>query len=226
MIEDIDTWLRQSLDDRKVTRAERQELAEHSAGLSADNDREAIRRRAFEMAAGAIDDSAGREILDWLEDVVKALRDPAAAGQAVHSEVFFSPGEDCPAAIIRLFEDARKSVDICVFTITDDRISDAIVEAHRRGVRIRILTDDAKAEDLGSDIGRFEHVHIPVRVDRSPFHMHNKFAIFDGRTLLNGSYNWTRGAARDNAENLVITDDPRLIGPFQKTFDRLWDHLG
>ena len=27
-------------------------------------------------------------------------------------------------------------VDICVFTITDDRLSDAIVAAHRRGVAV------------------------------------------------------------------------------------------
>ena len=26
-------------------------------------------------------------------------------------------------------------------------------------------------------------------------HMHHKFAIFDGERLINGSYNWTRGAA-------------------------------
>ena len=30
--------------------------------------------------------------------------------------------------ITRLFQSARKSVDVCVFTITDDRIKDAIVE--------------------------------------------------------------------------------------------------
>ena len=53
--------------------------------------------------------------------------------------------------------------------------------------------------------------------------MHHKFAIFDGRTLLNGSYNWTRGAARDNQENVMISDDQRLVAQFQGEFDRLGD---
>jgi len=56
--------------------------------------------------------------------------------------------------------------------------------------------------------------------------MHHKFAILDGETLLTGSYNWTRGAARDNEENLVVTTDLRFIAPFVDTFDRLWEKLG
>ena len=142
------------------------------------------------------------------------------------AEAYFSPGDDCPRAIGRLLASARRTADICVFTITDDRLSDAILDAHRRGVAVRIITDDAKAEDLGSDVGRFERAGIPMRVDRSPFHMHHKFAILDGATLLTGSYNWTRGAARDNEENLIVTDDPRLVAPFAATFDRLWEKLG
>ena len=56
-----------------------------------------------------------------------------------------------------------------------------------------------------------------VRVDRSPYHMHHKFAILDAATLLTGSYNWTRGAARDNEENLIVTDEPRIVNPFAST---------
>jgi cardiolipin hydrolase len=62
-------------------------------------------------------------------------------------------------------------------------------------------------------------------VDRSPYHMHHKFAILDGATLLTGSYNWTRGAARDNEENLIVTDEPRLVNPFALTFEHLWAKL-
>ncbi len=66
---------------------------------------------------------------------------------------------------------------------------------------------------------------IPLRVDRSPFHMHHKFLVVDGQTLLTGSYNWTRGAARDNEENLIVTGEPRLVSAFAAAFDRLWERL-
>lgn len=121
---------------------------------------------------------------------------------------------------------ARKTADVCVFTITDDRLADALLDAHRRAVAVRIITDDSKAEDLGSDVDRLGRAGIAVRVDRSPYHMHHKFAILDGSTLMTGSYNWTRGAARDNEENLIVTGDPRLVSPFVTTFERLWEKMG
>lgn len=57
------------------------------------------------------------------------------------------------------------------------------------------------------------------------FHMHHKFAVFDERRMLTGSYNWTRGAARDNQENVVVSDDPRLMKAFGLEFARLWGKL-
>lgn len=147
------------------------------------------------------------------------------ARTATTMEVCFSPGDECLLAIRRLFGQAERTVDVCVFTITDDRIATAILEAHRRGVRVRIITDNDKAYDQGSDVRRLESAGMEVREDRTECHMHHKFAIFDGRTVLTGSYNWTRGAARDNEENLVISNDFRMVGPFEREFNALWGKL-
>lgn len=225
--EEVDAWLVRSLDDRRLSRGERQALGGFVATLGPAIDREAIRRRAFEVARDALSQADDRPILAWLEEVTKAIRESGpAAPRPVLAEAYFSPGDDCHRAIGRLLAGACKTADICVFTITDDRLADAIFDAHRRGVAVRVIADDAKAEDLGSDIGRFEQAGIPTRVDRSPFHMHHKFAILDAETLLTGSYNWTRGAARDNEENLIVTTDRRLLAPFEETFGRLWAKLG
>ena len=139
--------------------------------------------------------------------------------------VYFSPGPDCLGHIINRFLAARRSVDVCVFTITDDRITRAILDAHRRNVAIRIITDNDKAYDAGSDIERLEAAGIVVKVDRTQFHMHHKFAIFDEAQLVNGSYNWTRGAAESNEENIIDTADPVALAAFQREFDRLWAKL-
>lgn len=138
------------------------------------------------------------------------------------SEAWFAPHQDVCGRIIRAFDEARERVDICVFTITDDRIGRAIEAAHRRGIRLRIMSDDLKAEDLGSDIDRLARDGIAVRVDTELAHMHHKFAIVDGALLLNGSYNWTRSAGQANHENLVVTSDPDLIAAFRAEFERVW----
>jgi len=118
---------------------------------------------------------------------------------------------------------ARETVDVCVFTITDNVISDAILSAFRRGVSIRIISDDRKQHDTGSDIRRFVAAGIPVRVDLNRHHMHHKFAIFDHARVVTGSYNWTMGAALDNEEHIVILGEPQLISRFEREFDKLWE---
>ena len=112
-----------------------------------------------------------------------------------------------------------------VFTITDDRISGALAAAHQRGVKVRIVTDDEKAQDLGSDIQTLHRAGIPVVTDQGADHMHHKFAIFDARQLLTGSFNWTRSASERNLENFVVTNDAGLLRSFQKEFERLWTDL-
>lgn len=116
-------------------------------------------------------------------------------------------------------------VEVCVFTITDNRISEAIARAHRRGVQVRVVTDDDKLFDPGSDIQQLAAAGVPVRMDKTEYHMHHKFAIFDGTLLLNGSYNWTRAAALYNEENYILTGDPRLIRPFAELFQQLWERF-
>jgi phosphatidylserine/phosphatidylglycerophosphate/cardiolipin synthase-like enzyme len=223
---DLDSLLRQSLADFKLSGSERQALTgfalEH---LDSEQDRTVARSRAFAAAREAVGEDA-RGVLAWLEDVLKVLSPPRGgpAGSAA-SEAFFSPGEDCLRQIIHRFASARRSADLCVFTITDDRITRALLDAHRRGVQLRLITDNEKAFDAGSDITRIQSAGVPTRVDRTPYHMHHKYALFDGERLLSGSYNWTRGAANDNEENVIDTGDPRLVAVFRQHFEQLWGRL-
>lgn len=138
------------------------------------------------------------------------------------SKVYFSPGEGCTAAIISALKNAQKSVDICVFTISDDRISRELIACHQRGVKVRIVTDNDKLQDEGSDIKTFKAKGIPIKTDRTSAHLHHKFALIDGKLLLNGSFNWTRSASQFNHENLVLSYESGLISAFKEEFNQLW----
>jgi phosphatidylserine/phosphatidylglycerophosphate/cardiolipin synthase-like enzyme len=141
------------------------------------------------------------------------------------AEVLFSPKDDVAGRLRSLIASAESNIDAAVFTITDDRISRALLSAHRRGVQVRILTDDDKAFDIGSDIDELRHAGIAVRIDAGQDHMHHKFALFDRAVVVTGSYNWTRSASAYNHENILITSDPRLVGPYLREFDLLWRTL-
>lgn len=143
----------------------------------------------------------------------------------INSHAFFSPGDDCLNAIVTGIEEAAQSIKICVFTISDDRISDAIVRAHRSGIRIKIISDNDKLYDKGSDIRELAAKGLEVRVDKTRSHMHHKFAIFDDIHVLTGSYNWTRSAALYNHENVLVTDNPSIVRDYRREFDKLWDRM-
>ena len=140
----------------------------------------------------------------------------------MENQVFFSPGEDCVNHIIDLINEAYIQLDICVFTISDDRISRAIVEAMKNGVEIRIISDNFKVEDTGSDIEDLSRVGIPVKLDTTDNHMHHKFMIVDNKIVLTGSYNWTRSAALYNQENILSMDDEEVVSKFSNEFEKLW----
>lgn len=222
---ELDKILRHTLEDFRLSRGEKRMLAKVIEEVGADEHKlAAIRSRVFDIAREELDGAQDRAVLDWLEDANKLLapRPPEAPPLAA---AFFSPGDDCPRAINNQIASAERQIDICVFTITDDRITDAILTAHRRGVAIRIVTDNDKSNDTGSDIDRLKNNGIAVRFDRSEYHMHHKFALFDRRTLLTGSYNWTRGAANNNEENFLITGDERLVREFASQFERMWEGM-
>jgi len=224
--DDFDPILRKTLGDQRMTRRERRDVRDALESRGLDHDGLAfVRHRAFALASEELPSEEAQRVLGWLEEVIKtlaALGDPGGATADVH----FSPGKACLEALIRELNRSARSVDVCVFTITDDRLVEPLLAAHERGVTVRIISDDLKSEDRGSDVERLRRAGLAVRTDHSEHHMHHKFAVFDGRTVATGSYNWTRSAARHNRENLAICDDPRLLCAYREAFDRLWRDLG
>ncbi len=212
--------MRSSLADYRLTRSEKKALKSRIEGASRTM-RDRLRHEAFDLARRELMSPDAVEISKWLEDTVRLLG-PQPNPQQTQSEVLFSPEDNCVAKVCALLMQSRTSVDICVFTITDDRIATAINDAHRRKVKIRIITDDEKASDMGSDIFHLREMGIEVRTDRTPDHMHHKYALFDQQKVITGSYNWTRSASMRNEENVVVTNEQKLVARFANHFDILW----
>jgi len=216
--------LLQTISDHRLSRAERQALmAVFKEMKPSTTELDLYRHEAFDVARDHMPPVLSQQdVIDWLEDVIRLFKPAVVKGDAIRSEAHFSPGTACRQRIKTLFQQSRRTIDVCVFTITDDEISEAIAEACNRGVRVRILSDDRKSTDTGSDVERLTSHGIEVRLDTSPYHMHHKFAIFDGEIVLTGSYNWTRSAADKNEENIVILSDPELLRSFGREFEKLW----
>lgn len=218
--------LAETFADARLDRVERQALRALFVGFRDDPATlDFIRDRAFALVA----EELGRnpdcrcEALHWLEEVVRATEAAREPYPDHSASAHFSPGHHCANQLLWLIRAARTSLDVCVFTIADDRLSNELIRAHERGLAVRIVSDGSKSHDLGNDLDRFVAAGIPVRIGSGPHYMHHKFAIFDGRVLANGSFNWTRSATLNNQEDLVVMADPTLVAAFAAEFARLWE---
>ena len=222
----IDDLLKRTLDDFRVSRGEKR-ILEGMVREHGDSEQQLgfLRHRAFAVARESIVGPEGIAAMDWLEDVIKVFQ-PREEPDQNSSQAYFSPGDDCPQVIVNQLERASRSIDICVFTITDNRITDAIRDAFVRGIAVRIISDNDKSLDPGSDIERLMGLGVAVRIDQTDHHMHHKYAVFDQKTTLTGSYNWTRSADKHNDENFLITSESTINRAYLDHFDRLWNALG
>lgn len=219
LFDSLKTALQASFEDRKLDLKEKAQLLDDYIPLDAQQ-RAYVRNRAFELVAEVIDEESRRDSLRWLKAVVRVL--DSSEPEPIHCESFFSPGEECINAITNSIRSAQLSLDICVFTISDNRISEAIIAARDRGVSVRIITDNDKTEDRGSDIEMMLQQGIHTRIDNTRHHMHHKFMVVDKVFLITGSFNWTRSASHYNHENIVVVNDKATAKRFVDEFERLW----
>ena len=109
----------------------------------------------------------------------------------VHRSMFFphKTNIDDLASYIRR---ASKTLEICVFAFTNDKLADAIRFAFSKGVSCRLIVDDECAKFNGADVWRLALDGVPCTIDSNTHaHMHNKYCLIDSEFLITGSFNWT-----------------------------------
>lgn len=220
-MEEILAFYRQSLRDYKFDKLERKGIKRLiQENYISKEERNVIRSKVFQMAHHEINDQNKYQVLNWLEAASQTLR--RWQKNKPYTKVLFSPHDDCPMAIIAQLNRAKKQIDICMFSISDNLISNRLLYLHHSGIKIRIICDDNKIFDMGSDIKMLNEAGVEVKTDNSKHLMHNKFACIDQVTVLTGSYNWTRSAAMHNQENILITNEKKIVELYQKEFNRIW----
>ncbi len=183
-----------------------------------------IRSQIFDLSLKKINSENYSNIVNWLEEANKILNS-LEKQTTTEIESYFSPGSECKQNIIKHISQAQKTLDVCVFTISDNEISKKLIEAHKRKVSVKIISDNEKLYDQGSDIDELAKSGIKIKIDNTSHHMHHKFALIDGTTLITGSYNWTRSAELYNHENIIVLKEPKVCKAFQDEFDSLWKEM-
>jgi phospholipase D len=148
----------------------------------------------------------------WLALSLAAAVSQAVAAKAPSAtiETCFAPESDCAALAVRAIDRAAHEILVGAYGLTTGSgIVEALLRAHRRGVEVKLLVDRTTPCGRNSGIHPLASAGVPVWVDHVARIAHVKTMVIDGVVTLNGSYNWTRGAAA-NSEDLNLVASPTV----------------
>ena len=144
-------------------------------------------------------------------------------------EVYFSEVEAGPnhysleKRLVAKLTDAAERIDAALYHLNSVSVADALIEAHNRGVQVRMVTETANIDE--AEIGRLQEVGIPVADDRDlDSLMHHKFIVIDEQYVWTGSYNTTYNGAYKNNNNVILIASKQLAENFTQEFEEMFLH--
>jgi cardiolipin hydrolase len=146
------------------------------------------------------------------------------------TEAIFTRTTSVAEVIERLILETRKSVDAALYRLSHPRLAEALHNAARRGVEVRVILDRSKYEMTSTTRELLSDLHIPYRLLAGRkgrwAKMHHKFAVLDRRVALAGSYNWTLESEEQNYEDLMVLRERHQVEDFAREFEVLWAAAG
>jgi phosphatidylserine/phosphatidylglycerophosphate/cardiolipin synthase-like enzyme len=137
-------------------------------------------------------------------------------------ESFYVGGIEGPMA--EAIDGVQATLDIAAFEFNNEVLTEAVLNAHERGVQIRIVTDDEHGlEDEDESIPVFIEAGIPVVDDDRSGLMHNKFMIMDNTVVWTGSMNYTRNGSYRNNNHLVALRSQQAVRAYQEEFNEMFE---
>lgn len=172
---------------------------------------------------------AARSGVDFGGLPVGASPSPAVPGEGAILAYFTAPGrpealdgaERPGEALASAIRRARKSVDVAVYAFDLWSAREALLDAHRRGLGVRLVVDGDHL--VGEEIQALAEAGIAIRGDGREGLMHDKFALIDRFEVWTGSMNFTWRDANESENNLVRIRSARLAENYLAEFEEMFE---
>jgi phosphatidylserine/phosphatidylglycerophosphate/cardiolipin synthase-like enzyme len=100
------------------------------------------------------------------------------------------------------------------YSFTSAPIAKALVDAKKRGVKVQVILDKSQESEKYASADFVKNAGILTAIDDRHAIAHNKVMVIDGRTVITGSFNFTKAAEESNAENLLIIRDEAIAARY------------
>ena len=148
----------------------------------------------------------------------------AVSVHAADIQVFFSPKGGCTDAVVKNLNKATNTVLVQAYSFTSAPIAKALVDAQKRGVKVQVILDKSQRKEHYTEADFLLHAGVPTYIDAKHAIAHNKIMVIDSHRILTGSFNFTKAAEKNNAENLLVIEYPALAKKYLDNWQRHLAH--
>ncbi|HKT35534.1 MAG TPA: phospholipase D-like domain-containing protein [Nitrospira sp.] len=140
-------------------------------------------------------------------------------------EVLYAP-QDAPLdRLVALYRQGKRYIYVSVYGLTSPRAVEALVAAKKRGVDVRILTDQERTLDAKqyTALQTLRLAGIPIRINQHEGLMHLKQVVIDDEINTSGSMNHTTSGNLYNDERMDIITDHAISLKAREHFLSMWN---
>ncbi|WP_297421921.1 phospholipase D-like domain-containing protein [Clostridium sp.] len=127
--------------------------------------------------------------------------------------------------LIKEINAAHKSLDIATYLITKEDIANAILDAKKTGIDVKVITDSetSKSKTQKEILDKFKQSGIPIKINTPTGSTHLNFIIIDNVEALGGSYNYLEDATSKNDDSIIIKK-PDIVNEYSAGFNSMWNN--
>ncbi len=118
---------------------------------------------------------------------------------------------------------AEHSIQFLTFSYTHDDVNQVVMQKMADGVKVRGVFDNTQAGSRYSKYHDLKAAGADVRRDGNSRVMHHKVFVIDEKTVITGSFNFSKSADKSNDENLLIIEDPTVARAYLQEFERVYN---
>lgn len=130
----------------------------------------------------------------------------------------FSGGPE--TGLLAAIDAARAELDIAAYDLDLWSLRDALLAAHRRGVKVRMVMEADQAET--EEVLALTAAGIPLVQDLPDGLMHDKFVVIDRQAVWTGSMNFTLNGAYRNDNHLLVLNSPVAAAVYREEFEEMF----
>lgn len=139
-------------------------------------------------------------------------------------KVGFSPNGGVEQALIEELTTAQSTIEVQAYSFTSVNITRTLINAYKQGIKVRVILDKSQVNEKYSGLKYLRSAGIPVHIDHGFNEAHTKSILVDHKTLITGSYNFTKNAEEHNNEvSMIFYGNQPLVDLFLTNWTWRWN---